>query len=204
MIAMFGSLGLLFALFIKRKDTPANLILLAAFVSTNVINFNFSFSDINTFFLDGCPGIHSWRYINILLTSSSFTSSVADVYSSCWTYVIHIPNKTRFFDFTFNVSITHKNFFSIKKHKIIYRLFTGLCILLVGGILQIFFQSTVFEIIFSLGGAFLFCLFIIFDTQMMMTTLSAEEYILATINLYMDIINLFLYILRILQAVNRQ
>lgn len=37
-----------------------------------------------------------------------------------------------------------------------------------------------------------------------METLSPEEYILATINLYMDIINLFLYILRILQALNRQ
>jgi FtsH-binding integral membrane protein len=70
--------------------------------------------------------------------------------------------------------------------------------------MQVFFHSNTFEIIYSLGGAFLFCLFIIFDTQMLMKTLSAEEYILATINLYLDIVNLFLYILRILQAMNRQ
>lgn len=85
-----------------------------------------------------------------------------------------------------------------------FSLFAGLLILIVGGLLQIVFQSPVFELILSLGGAFLFCLFIIVDTQMIMKNLSAEEYILATINLYMDIVNLFLYILRILQELNRQ
>lgn len=86
-----------------------------------------------------------------------------------------------------------------------FSLVSGLLILLVGGFMQMFFlKSNLFEITISLGGAFLFSLFIIVDTHMMMKTLSPEEYILATINLYMDIINLFLYILRILQAVNRQ
>ncbi|XP_050306717.1 protein lifeguard 4-like [Anthonomus grandis grandis] len=83
-------------------------------------------------------------------------------------------------------------------------LFAGLIILIVGGILQLFIQSAIFELFIGFGGAFLFCLFIIFDTKMIMENLSPEEYILATINLYMDIINLFLYILRILQALNRQ
>ncbi|KAJ8968703.1 hypothetical protein NQ314_002158 [Rhamnusium bicolor] len=84
------------------------------------------------------------------------------------------------------------------------KLFAGLCILILGGFMQVFLQSTIFEIAVSFGGALLFSLFIIFDTQLIMKTLSPEEYILATINLYMDIINLFLYILRILQALNRQ
>lgn len=83
-------------------------------------------------------------------------------------------------------------------------LFAGLMILIVGGFLQIFLQSPIFELFIGFGGAFLFCLFIIYDTKLIMETLSPEEYILATINLYMDIINLFLYILRILQALNRQ
>lgn len=39
---------------------------------------------------------------------------------------------------------------------------------------------------------------------MIMQKVSAEEYILATITLYMDILNLFMYILRILEALNRQ
>lgn len=69
--------------------------------------------------------------------------------------------------------------------------------------MQIFIQSSTLELMISIGGALLFCMFIIFDTQMMMNTLSPEEYILATINIYLDIINLFLYILRALAAMKQ-
>jgi protein lifeguard len=72
-----------------------------------------------------------------------------------------------------------------------------------GGLIQLFIQSSIFEVALSFVGAVLFSLFLIFDTQQMMTQLSPEEYILATINLYMDILNLFLYILRILNELNR-
>lgn len=65
---------------------------------------------------------------------------------------------------------------------------------------QIFINSKEFEFVISLGGALLFSGFIIFDTHMIMHKLSPEEYILASVNLYLDIINLFLYILRILEA----
>ena len=50
----------------------------------------------------------------------------------------------------------------------------------------------------SVAGAIVFSLFIVFDTHMMMHKLSPEEYILAAINLYLDILNLFLHILRLL------
>lgn len=69
--------------------------------------------------------------------------------------------------------------------------------------MQIFIQSSTLELAISIGGALLFCLFIVFDTQLIMHTLSPEEYILATINIYLDIINLFLYILRAL-AISKQ
>ena len=46
--------------------------------------------------------------------------------------------------------------------------------------------------------------FIIYDTQMIMTRVSPEEYIIATIELYLDIINLFIEILKILEKVNRK
>ncbi|OWR43037.1 Transmembrane BAX inhibitor motif-containing protein 4 [Danaus plexippus plexippus] len=84
-----------------------------------------------------------------------------------------------------------------------YGLVAALCVLIIGGIIQIFLQSSLFEIALSSVGAICFSLFLIFDTQQMMTVLSPEEYILATINLYMDILNLFLYILRILSELNR-
>jgi len=82
-------------------------------------------------------------------------------------------------------------------------LFSALMILVVAGFLHMFLASAFLEIVISIGGAILFSLFIIYDTQMLMPKLSAEEYIEATISLYLDIINLFLYILRILEAARR-
>ncbi|KAA0203646.1 hypothetical protein HAZT_HAZT004278 [Hyalella azteca] len=88
-------------------------------------------------------------------------------------------------------------------------LFIGLLCLLGVGVLNLFLGSTGLDLIIAGAGALVFSLFIVFDTQasalcaafylqMMMTKLSPEEYILATINLYLDIINLFLELLRLL------
>ncbi len=52
-------------------------------------------------------------------------------------------------------------------------------------------------------GSFLFSAFIIYDTQMIMKTLNAEEYIVGVINLYLDIINLFVELLKIIDALKR-
>lgn len=84
-----------------------------------------------------------------------------------------------------------------------YGLVAGISVLLVGAILQLFIQSSALDLALACGGAVLFSLFLIYDTQQMMTVLSPEEYILATINLYLDIINLFLEILRILNHLNQ-
>lgn len=61
-------------------------------------------------------------------------------------------------------------------------------------------QSEALEFVLCLAGAVVFSGFIIFDTHIMMTKLSPEEYIMAAINLYLDAINLFMYILRILSS----
>lgn len=82
-------------------------------------------------------------------------------------------------------------------------LFSGLILVITGGFLQIFIQSSLLHLSLSVFGAFLFSGFIIFDTQMIMKTLSPEEYIVAVVNLYLDIINLFLEILKILDAMKR-
>jgi FtsH-binding integral membrane protein len=79
-------------------------------------------------------------------------------------------------------------------------LFAFLWILIGMGILQIFFWSEPLDLVMSVGGALLFCGFIVFDTHMLMRKLPPSEYILASINLYLDLVNLFLYILRILQS----
>ena len=50
----------------------------------------------------------------------------------------------------------------------------------------------------NISGSVIFSLFIIYDTHMIMRRLSPEEYIFAAINLYLDIINLFLHILKMM------
>ncbi|XP_060100388.1 protein lifeguard 4 [Heteronotia binoei] len=83
-------------------------------------------------------------------------------------------------------------------------LFACLWILLLSGFLRIIFYSEVAELVFAAAGALLFCGFIIYATHLLMHKLSPEEYILASINLYLDIINLFLHLLRLLEAFNNK
>ena len=52
------------------------------------------------------------------------------------------------------------------------------------------------------AGALIFSLYIVYDTQLMMGgkhkyALDPEEYIFAALNIYLDIVNLFMYILMI-------
>lgn len=77
-------------------------------------------------------------------------------------------------------------------------LLIGLLIMIGLGMMNLFLGSTGLELALAGGSALIFCLFIVYDTQMMMQKLSPEEYILATINLYLDILNLFLELLRLL------
>ncbi|NXD92011.1 LFG4 protein, partial [Chaetorhynchus papuensis] len=83
-------------------------------------------------------------------------------------------------------------------------LFAFLWILIFSGFLRLFFYSETIELVFAAAGALLFCGFIIYDTHLLMHKLSPEEYILAAINLYLDIINLFLHLLRLLEAFNKK
>ncbi|NXW29257.1 LFG4 protein, partial [Phaetusa simplex] len=83
-------------------------------------------------------------------------------------------------------------------------LFACLWILIFSGFLRLFFYSETIELVCAAAGALVFCGFIIYDTHLLMHKLSPEEYILAAINLYLDIINLFLHLLRLLEAFNKK
>lgn len=78
-----------------------------------------------------------------------------------------------------------------------------LLLLLIVGLVSIFLPDKRLKIIYSAFGALLFAFYLIYDTQLMLGgehkySISPEDYIFAAINIYLDIINLFLYILRIL------
>ena len=70
--------------------------------------------------------------------------------------------------------------------------------------MQIFFQNDIMELGLALAGAVLFSMFIIYDTHLLMNKHSEEEYIIASINLYLDILNLFLYLLRIFAELSKR
>ncbi|KAJ3612229.1 hypothetical protein NHX12_020505 [Muraenolepis orangiensis] len=82
-------------------------------------------------------------------------------------------------------------------------LFAALLILIIGGVMRVFFNNEITEILFSAAGALVFCGFILYDTHLLMHRLSPEEHVLASINLYLDIINLFINILRILDSMKK-
>ncbi|OON16194.1 hypothetical protein X801_07996 [Opisthorchis viverrini] len=82
---------------------------------------------------------------------------------------------------------------------------SGLCValllLIIAGPINFFLGSSLFEFSLSIGGALLFSLLIIYDTHRIMHHCSPEDYIVACIDLYLDILNLFLYLLRILKDI---
>uniref|UniRef100_A0A3P9MUP9 Glutamate receptor, ionotropic, N-methyl D-aspartate-associated protein 1b (glutamate binding) n=1 Tax=Poecilia reticulata TaxID=8081 RepID=A0A3P9MUP9_POERE len=78
-------------------------------------------------------------------------------------------------------------------------LFVCLLVLILFSILCIFLQNNILQIVYAGLGALLFTAFLAVDTQLLLgnkeLALSPEEYVFAALNLYTDIINIFLYIL---------
>jgi len=77
-------------------------------------------------------------------------------------------------------------------------------VFIVCGIIMLFVPyGRITDILYGAAGALIFSVYLVIDTQMMMGgnhkfAISPEEYIFAAIALYLDIINIFLYILRIM------
>ncbi|KAL5009899.1 hypothetical protein ScPMuIL_012204 [Solemya velum] len=84
-------------------------------------------------------------------------------------------------------------------------LFVLVIVLLVFGLLCAIIQSRFMILMYAAIGALIFSAYLVFDTQLMMGgkhkyALSPEEYIFAALNLYLDIINLFMFILTLVGA----
>lgn len=81
-------------------------------------------------------------------------------------------------------------------------LFVAVIVLFIFGIISIIFPNKVLSMVYASIGALIFCCYLVFDVQLMMGgkhkySISPEEYIFAALNLYLDIINIFLYLLQI-------
>lgn len=126
-------------------------------------------------------GAISYKYDDkLLLTSSSVTGlTVAGLF--CYTYITE-TDFTRYID---------------------YFLGFFLCISFTG-LLNIFFNNSLINIFIIGSFCFIFTFFIMIDLQMItakkhiMYSYSTDDYIFAAISLYLDVINMFLYLLQCL------
>ncbi|OQR79411.1 protein lifeguard 1-like [Tropilaelaps mercedesae] len=80
-------------------------------------------------------------------------------------------------------------------------LFVAAIAFMIFGFIMIFFRTEVMHKVYAGVGALLFMLFLAFDTQMIMggkkLEISPEEYVFASIQLYMDIVQIFLFLLQL-------
>jgi len=84
-------------------------------------------------------------------------------------------------------------------------LYSGLWLLLLVFFMQIIFPfNRWLDFGIALATAVLFCGFIMYDTYQIIHRLSPEEYVIASLDLYLDIVNLFISILRILNDLNQE
>lgn len=77
----------------------------------------------------------------------------------------------------------------------------AVCLMLLG-LITLFVHSDFLENLYCCFGVFVFGVYLIVDTQLIMggrkVELGIDEYILAAMMLYIDIIQIFLYLLRLL------
>lgn len=82
-------------------------------------------------------------------------------------------------------------------------LYTFLIMLIFFGIVAGIMNNQVLNVLYACLGALLFSFYLVFDTQLMLggshkLAISPEEYIFAALNLYLDVVNLFIYLLAII------
>src|SRR5271156_1418434 len=74
----------------------------------------------------------------------------------------------------------------------------GLIVLIVASLLNFFFHSSTLQTVIAGVGVLVFSGLLVFDTWRIRNTFGPDEYIPAALNLYLDVLNLFLFILRLL------
>lgn len=82
-------------------------------------------------------------------------------------------------------------------------LFSALCGILLLGIVNIFMPHPLLHVLYCVLGILVFSAYIVYDTYMIKVKLGPDDALLASIELYLDIINLFLLILELLGAGRR-
>ncbi len=77
-------------------------------------------------------------------------------------------------------------------------LWASLLALIIGGFLMFFLGSTLLHTIYCVAGVVIFSAYVLYDTSQIINQLEPGEEVTGAINLYLDMINLFLFVLRLL------
>lgn len=75
-------------------------------------------------------------------------------------------------------------------------LFAGMSALFLFGIVGIFFPTLLMQSIVAASGIVIFSGLVMYDTSLMLHHMTADDAVLAAVQLYIDFVNLFLYILQ--------
>jgi FtsH-binding integral membrane protein len=82
--------------------------------------------------------------------------------------------------------------------------FVGLIVLVVASLLNVFFHSDSLQTVIAAVGVFIFSGLLVFDTWRIRNSFAPDDYIPAALNLYLDVLNLFLFILQLLGGGRRR
>ncbi|KAI8094834.1 inhibitor of apoptosis-promoting Bax1-domain-containing protein [Gilbertella persicaria] len=164
-VSMFGTIGVLFALFWKARSFPLNYTFLGLFtlLEAHLVGAIVTFYDQQIVLKA------------LLITLGVFVGLTLFTLQSKWDFSGLAPF-----------------------------LMGGIWVLIIAGLIQMFFPfSKEIELALAVGGVVIFSGYILFDTYLIFNKYSPEDYILASVSLYLDVINLFLRILEILDLTSR-
>lgn len=173
----------LLVLLFKRKVHPINMILLTLFT-------------LSTSLMVGITGMY--RCKNVMSETRGFNLPIlVSFYQATIVLQAFIVTLGIFVGLTLLTAQSNYDFSGLGPYLAAFMMalfFTGLLSVYIP------FNNTAY-MVYCVLGAFLFSMYIIYDTYMIFRRLSPDEYVIASVDLYLDFVNLFLEILRILSRV---
>lgn len=155
---------------------------------------------------------YTFIYVRVTSKKVPLNYIMLGIFTVCESYsvsatTINYDNKTVFIAAVLTalmvVALTLYAFYTKKDFTMMGGLLFVCCAMIIGAsILGMFIQNRFYHLIISALTIVLFSVYIIFDTQLIIgnggLALEVDEYIFAALNLYMDIIILFIEILKLL------
>lgn len=149
------------------------------------------------------PGVNIMAYagyalftgfvISDILLVAMFLASAGGYSSMYYIYQALFATVAVFAGLTFYTMVTKRDFSFLRGF-----LVAGVIGLIVVGILNYFIQSSVLGTVMSLFGVLIFSGYVLYDTQKILKTYPNREHVAASLELFLDFVLLFIYILNLI------